>query len=545
LHGRRKTENILAVTLTDAWRELGIDPGADADTVRRAYLRLIKTRKPESDPAGFQRAREAFEIARAGGEIEWLAVASARRHAPAFSAPPAAAAGEPDAADAADAADEADAAAADEPPTEAQSQGDVVFEGFNSAWQSIPASADQRQRLEIAREAVAVLPGDPRAHWLLVTTLSRLGPDAALADALRAGWRAGFPEFLEALLVRLPARASREEIDAGFASPEPTVRLAAAAAAAGWAADRAAALVAELCRSAMDAPLEARDDRVRDLPVPRMLDVVLTLHAAGAIDAAVQAQTALRDCLHETGLELALVHGPLGGVWTLAEEIGALPRDFPQHLRAAFAISTRSGDLTSAFVDTCSTIERDRGAVRRWATDLVTSAPNVSGILRSALAQETQNTVNRAGFQVSRLSYLLVPVLLAVVRVCSSSSHNTNYGAILNNTSTESYLPTRAPMNVGPRSSAGFGMDMVERASTELCGADGARKGQLVCADIQAYVDALRAGTCSELPGRMTAIKRALRAGTMRTEDARFLNGATIAHWQMCGGQEPQAKDSE
>src|SRR6185503_14757362 len=268
--------------------------------------------------AGFQRAREAFEIARAGGEIESLAAESARRRAPAFSAPPAAATGEPGDSDDSDDSDET---ASDGAPDDSQSQGDVIFEGFSSAWHSIPPSADQRQRLEIAREAVAVLPNDPRAHWLLATTLSRLGPDSALADALRAGWRAGFPEFLEALLVRLPARASREEIDAGFASPEPTVRLAAAAAGASWAAERSGALVAELCKSAMDAPLEAREDRVRDLPVPRMLDVVLALHAAGAVDAAGQAQAALRDCLHETGLELAMVHGPLGGVWTLAEEI--------------------------------------------------------------------------------------------------------------------------------------------------------------------------------------------------------------------------------
>ncbi|HEY5448784.1 MAG TPA: J domain-containing protein, partial [Polyangia bacterium] len=527
-----------AVTLTEAWTELGIDPGADADTVRRAYLRLIKTRKPESDPMGFQRAREAFEIARAGGEIESLAAESARRHAPAFSTPSTAAptgeAGAPPPPD------------SDAAPADGESQSDIVFEGFSSAWHSIPASADQRQRLEIAREAVAVLPNDPRAHWLLATTLSRLGPDSALADALRAGWRAGFPEFLEALLVRLPARASREEIDAGFASPEPTVRLAAAAAGASWAADRSGALVAELCRSAMDAPLEAREDHVRDLPVPRMLDVVLALHAAGAVDAANQAQAALRDCLHETGLELAMVHGPLGGVWTLAEEIAALPRDFPQPLRTAFAISTRSGDLSSAFVDTIGVIQRDRASIRRWATDLVTSAPNVSGILRSALAQDTSNTVDRAGFQVSRLGYLLIPVLLAVVRVCSSS-HDTHYGSIVTNTSTVTARPylTRTPMSGGPGSTARIGLDMVERASAALCGPEGPRNGQLVCADILAYGEALRAAECSELPKRLKAIKRALVNSKTQTEDARFFGGATIAQFQLCGGQGGEEKDTE
>jgi hypothetical protein len=405
LRRRGKTENIRTVTLEDAWRELGVDPGADGDGVRRAYLRLIKTRKPESDPVGFQRAREAFEIARAGSEIEAIAAFGGRRRASVFARPPGATgAPAPDAAPAPTAAPPPAAGtpgattAADVPPSRSgrpgvpdlilpdagQSRADIIFDGFSSAWHSVPASADQRKRLEIAREAVAVLPDDPRAHWMLVTTLSRLGPDAALADALRAGWNAGWPDFLEALLVRLPARATREEIDAGFASPRPELQLAAAAASANWNAPRAAALVVDLCRSAMDASLGARDDRVRDLPVSRMLDLILALHGAGALDAATDAQKALRDCLHDSGLEIALMHGPLGGVWTLAEEIGGLPRDFPQGLRTAFASATRSGDLSSAFIDSCRAVERDRSGVRLWSDKLTATAPNVSAILRGA-----------------------------------------------------------------------------------------------------------------------------------------------------------------
>ena len=63
----------------------------------------------------------------------------------------------------------------------------------------------------------------------------------------------------------------------------------------------------------------------------------------------------------------------------------------------------------------------DRGDVRRWATRLVDTAPNVAGILRSALTQQAAGAVERAGFQVSRLSYLLIPLALAVVRMCASA----------------------------------------------------------------------------------------------------------------------------
>ena len=196
----------------------------------------------------------------------------------------------------------------------------------------------------------------------------------------------GIPEFLEALLVRLPTKASREEIDAGFSSQEPAVKLAAAVAAVGWDAPRGAALVVELCRAAMEAPLDARDDLVRELPMLRLLDVILALHAAGALDAAAEAQAAVRGCLHDSGLELALAQGPLGGVWTLTEEIGGLPREFPRPLRTAFAHATRTGDLTSAYIDTCRAIELDRSDVSLWASKLAASAPNVSGIMQTALS---------------------------------------------------------------------------------------------------------------------------------------------------------------
>jgi hypothetical protein len=538
LRRRRRPENISAVTLTEAWTELGVEPGADAETVRRAYLRLIKTRKPESDPVGFQRARTAFEVARADGEIESLAAESVRRHAPAFSgssggpgapgAPPSPAPG---------------GAAGD-----GAAQGDIVFEGFRSAWQSIRPSADQRQRLEIAREAVAVLPHDPRAHWLLVSTLSHVGTETALADALRAGWRAGFPEFLEALLVRLPTKATREEIDAGFASQEAAVRLAAAVAAAGWNAPRGAALVVELCRTAMEAPLDARDDRVRELPMLRLLDVVLALHAAGALDAAAEAQAALRACLHDSGLELALAAGPLGGVWLLTEEIGGLPPEFPRPLRAAFAFATRAGDLQSAYVDTCRAIELDRSEVSLWASNLSASAPNVSGIMRAALSNTRAETAERAGFQFSRLGWVLIPMFLALGRLCTSSSPSSRppISPIEVTTGEPAYLPTPRSSSILPGSASGFGIDQLAQAADDLCGPSGSRYGQLVCADIQAFVETLRARECGALPERLIRIKRALPAGSRGESEQRFFSRVTIARWQTCdsGGQAKTESDT-
>jgi hypothetical protein len=521
------------VTLNDAWPELGLEPGADAETVRRAYLRLIKTRKPEQDPEGFQRAREAYEIARAGSEFEALAAASARHHPPPR---------RPASADAPATAEPA------EPETsEAPDQADIIFEGFSNAWASVPPSADQRQRLEIAREAVAVLPRDPRAHWLLATTLSRLGPDTALAEALRAGWQAGWPEFLEALLVRLPGKATREEVDAAFASDQPTLRLAAAAVAAAWDSPRAAALVVEMCKAATAAIDDAAGDRVRELPIVRMLDVVLALHAAGALDAAEQAQAAIRTCLSDTGLELALVQGPLGGVWTLTEEIGALPPDLPQPLRTAFAMATRSGDLRSAFGDTCAIIDRDAALVRRWAARLGPSSQNVAGIMRSALAHRAAYNSNVRRFRLSHVSFLIVPFLITVARQCTEHDYSSSYRPPIVTTSDQAYVPTPTlyapPQPIGPGSPLAVSLQMVSDAADDLCGPGGPRHGQLACADVERLVESLRTRACDDVPSEIGQVKLKLHAGRKREEKDdlvdRFFTRVTMARWQICGKSAP------
>jgi hypothetical protein len=53
------------MVVDEAFRELGIERTVTADEARRAYLRLLKTRKPEVDPDGFRRLREAYELVRA------------------------------------------------------------------------------------------------------------------------------------------------------------------------------------------------------------------------------------------------------------------------------------------------------------------------------------------------------------------------------------------------------------------------------------------------------------------------------------------------
>lgn len=48
--------------MSDAFRFLGLSGNADATQIKRAYVRLLRTHRPDEDPIGFQRLREAYEI---------------------------------------------------------------------------------------------------------------------------------------------------------------------------------------------------------------------------------------------------------------------------------------------------------------------------------------------------------------------------------------------------------------------------------------------------------------------------------------------------
>ena len=53
----------------DPWRVLGLDPGADADAIQRAYRKLVRRFPPELAGERFAQIQEAYETLRSPGRL--------------------------------------------------------------------------------------------------------------------------------------------------------------------------------------------------------------------------------------------------------------------------------------------------------------------------------------------------------------------------------------------------------------------------------------------------------------------------------------------
>ena len=143
---------------------------------------------------------------------------------------------------------------------------------------------------------------------------------------------------------------------------------------------------------------------------------------------------------------------------------------------------------------------------------LVDTAPNVAGILRTALTQQAAGSVEQAGFQVSRLSFLLIPLALALIRMCASAPQPSYSPPIVQ---VDRPIYGRIPLGTDPVPGSAFKTQLdvgpLTTASDDLCGPDGSRRGQLVCADVEALVNALLEHDCDASRGRVAAVRRVLR----------------------------------
>ena len=167
------------MTFDEALKALGIEEKSrDGDEpvtqseVRKAYVAGIKRHRPEKDPEGFQRIREAYERALEGlaKPGEGLAVVSA--------------ATEPVA-----------------PLTAEQLRSAAAIEDI---YQTLDRAKDDDARILLLTRAIKEHPGEPSLRWNLIDLLYAIGKPGAAERELLEGVKLGLPGFLETLAMENP-----------------------------------------------------------------------------------------------------------------------------------------------------------------------------------------------------------------------------------------------------------------------------------------------------------------------------------------------------
>jgi hypothetical protein len=295
------------MTPVEAFRELGVGPSATPDEIRRAYLRGVKMRKPEVDPEGFRRWREAYEL---------LSVQPGRE-AP---APPVA---RP--------AGEEQAAPAD-PRT-------AWMEDLAAA---LGAEPDRELRIRRLRQAVREEPTLPEPRWWLARDLFAAKRPHEAAEVLRAGDAAGLPGFLRELARGFPSLLTPEEMERLAQSTDPgtLATLSAARARRGDGGD-AAGLMQRAFNLA---------DVQGDLANPSpwlVIQVLLQLQSQGALAAS---RTVFEQLYWRmaSGRVAAALSGEQAALWGLVRELHELSPAFHQGARKAIADATLEGDPSQA-----------------------------------------------------------------------------------------------------------------------------------------------------------------------------------------------------
>ena len=402
-----------AVELREAYEELSVEPGTAPKKARRAYLRLLKKHKPETDPEGFQRIRSAWERIKDAPEWE---VESLRRPpledvtaeelaggTPGEPGPPGEAGeGAPKPAPSWSKPERSWAEqvklshegklfdrAAPKPASPGPVEPPPDVEPGTLAWFLEKGRfASDAERVDIAREAVAALPTDPEAWWMLHEALLVTNRITEAAAALRDAHRRGLEGFLEPLVRQHPEHVERLELDEARRAAREG-RLSPLAVANSF-------LVRGDAETAGAVFRDAFDDDARAPTVHVALDFVLRLARAEHAGVARECHERVARWLRETGREVEIAGSAVGVTYALAQELAALPLGFPPPVRAALAQAILDGDPAFAVPRLASWLDAQPKETKAVEEQLLVHAPTLHRALRPAFQMHAAAEVNRA-----------------------------------------------------------------------------------------------------------------------------------------------------
>lgn len=321
------------MTFEEALQELEIGPESDPDEIRRAYLRKLKTRKPEVDPEGFRRLRGAYDLLNGSG---------VRFTVPHTPAPPPPVVVSPD------------------PPLST-----VSISPLADIQRRLGEITHPDERLALLRRAVRENPREERPRWWLVRELEREWLKPELIDLLRRFDQEGFPGFFEHLASHHPDELDAQDIARLEALGDPE---SLACAAEGWYFRGAPDLALQDLLRAMDRSDAAGNSH--SPPPDRILVLIARLQAQGSLSEAETLLARFRERLRGAARELDLLDDQAAALWQLVQEIALLSPRFPPSLREAIAQAVAESSFEQAIPMLRWLIQGDPMAARQAAPEI-------------------------------------------------------------------------------------------------------------------------------------------------------------------------------
>jgi hypothetical protein len=405
------------VTFAEALAELGIDISAGPDQARRAYLRLLKTRKPEVDPSGFMRLREAYELVKPHlSMLERMRAEAEAQTEPEAAAPEAT---EPEAA----APGTAEPEAAEPQATEPEATASETFAPETAEPQATAPQATHPESTAPAPITPQSTAPDPITPQVPAASHPPSEPEAPANGRAEAS---SPPEAIAPPPAAPPA--APEPPPAPPVDPAPPQVAPAPSDDEGF-SGRARALAHRFDLARLDPGVEA----------PSLFEtqhLLLVLQTLAELDAARLLFDAASGWLRASGQEARLLRGDAAAMWALTREMRALPDAFSQEIRAILARAAVAGDFAQVSDELAAYRQRRPSAAQESAAHLRDRAPTLAAAVADILDPPARSPAARSA-RGSQWMWALAVVAMGLVRVFAASSSHSS--------SSSSFDPSRFP----------------------------------------------------------------------------------------------------